>query len=124
MGFILSVVDLAMQKLHLSLLLLNLIKRQRSILQITTQFVLPILSFFISNRVDKASAADTVDLDSITGLLKPKLEKSLYSHPASRLNISNNLGSVKLSLCVVDWWANDSLFSKNEQFFRCLYTIW
>ena len=71
-----------MQKLHLLLLLLNLIKSiQRSILHITILFILPILSFFITSRVDKASSADTVDLGSITGLVKPKLEKSLYSHP-------------------------------------------
>ena len=112
-----------MQILHLLLLLLNLIKSiQRSIVYITILFVLPILSFFIISRVDKASAADTVDLGSITGLVKPKLEKSLYSHLASRLDISNKMGNVKLSLCVVDRWANDSLFSKNEQFFRCMLT--
>ena len=70
--------------------------------------------------MNKASAADTVDMGSITGLVKPKVEKSLYSHPASRLGISNKMDSVKLSLCVVDRWANDSLLSKNEQFFRCL----
>ena len=114
-----------MQKLYLLLLLLNLIKSiQRSILHITILFVLPILLFFITRRVDKASAADTVDLGSITDLVKPKLEKSLYSHPASRLGISNKMSSVKLSLCVVDRWANDSLFSKNKQFFHCLYTTW
>ena len=70
------------------------------------------------------SVADTVDLGSIIGLVKPKLEKSLYSHPASRLNISNKMVSVKLSLFVVDRWANDSLFSKNKQFFRCLLRTW
>ena len=69
---------------------------QRCILHITTLFVLPILSFFISSQVNKASAFDTVDLGSITGLVIPKLEKSLYSHPASRLNISNKIGRVKL----------------------------
>ena len=74
--------------------------------------------------MNKASAADTVDFGSITDLVKPKLEKSLYSHPASRLDISNKMGSVKLSLSVIDRWANDSLFSKNEQFFRCLLTTW
>ena len=74
--------------------------------------------------MDKASAADTVNLGSITGLVKPKLEKSLYLHAASRLDISNEMGSVKLSPCVVDRWANDSLFSKNKEFFRCLYTSW
>ena len=97
---------------------------QRRILYITTLFVLPILSFFIISRVDKTSAADIVGLCSITGLVKPKLEKSLNSHPASRLDISNKMGSVKLSLCVVDRSANDSLFSKNERFFRCLLTTW
>ena len=70
--------------------------------------------------MDKASAADTVDLGSIAGLVKPKLEKSLYLHLASRPDISNKMGSVKLSPSVVDNWANDSLFSKNERFFRCL----
>ena len=85
MGFILSLVDLAMQKLHLLLLLLNLIKSEDSILYITTLFILPILSFFIISRVDKASAADTVDLDSITGLLKSKVNKSLCSHPVADL---------------------------------------
>ena len=74
--------------------------------------------------MDKAWAADTVDLGSITGLVKPKLEKSLYSHPASRLNINNKMGRVKLSLCVVDRWANDGVFSKNKQFFRSLLTTW
>ena len=64
------------------------------------------------------SAADTVNMSSITGLVKPKLEKSLYLHPASRLDISNNIGNVKLSPCVVDRGANDSLFSKNERFVR------
>ena len=59
-------------------------------------------NIFIISRVDKASAVDTVDLDSITALVKPKLEKSLYLHPASRLNISNEMGSVKLSPRVVD----------------------
>ena len=72
---------------------------------------------FSISRVDKASAANTVDFGSITDLVKPKLEKSLYSHPASRLDISNKMGSEKLSLCVVDRWANDSLLSKNEHFF-------
>ena len=90
----------------------------------TTLFVLPILSIFVISRADKASAANTVDLGSITGLVKPKLEKSLFSHPASRSNFSNKMGSVKLSLCVVDRWANNSLFSKNERFFRCLLTTW
>ena len=70
--------------------------------------------------MDKASAADTVDLGSITDLVKPKLENSLYSNPASQLNINNKIGRVKLSPCVIDWWANDSLSSKNEQFLRCL----
>ena len=74
--------------------------------------------------MDKASAADIVDLGSITGLVRPKLKKSFYSHPASRLDISNKMGSVKFSPRVVDKWANDSLFSKNEQFFCCLYTTW
>ena len=97
---------------------------QRSILYITTLFVLPILLFFIVSRVNKASAADIVDLGSITGLVKPKLEKNLYSHLASLLDISNKMGSVKFSQGVVDKWANDSLFSKNEQFFRCLLTTW
>ena len=79
--------------------------------------MLPILSFFIISRVDRASAVDTVDLGSTIGLVKPKLEKSLYSHPASRLDISNKMGSVKLSPCVEDKWANDNFFSKNERFF-------
>ena len=121
MVFNLSLTDLAMQKLHLLLLLLN---RTASILHLIPLFVLPILSFFISSRVDKASAADTVDLGSITGLVKPKLEKSLYSHPVYRLGISSKMGSVKLSLCVVDRWANDSFFSQYEQFFHCLLTTW
>ena len=69
------------------------------------------------SRVHKASAADTVDLGSITVLVKPKLEKSLHLHLASRLDISNKMDSVKLSPCVVDRSANDSLFSKNERFF-------
>ena len=66
------------------------------------------------------SVADTVDLGSITCQVKPKLENSLYSHPAYRLDISNKIGILKLSPCVVDRWANDILFSKNELFFRCL----
>ena len=70
--------------------------------------------------MDKASAADTVDLGLITDLVKPKLENSLYSHPASQLNINNKMGSVELSPFVVDWWASNSLFLKNEQFFGCL----
>ena len=49
------------------------------------------------SRVGKASAADTVDFDWITGLVKPKLEKSLYSHPASRLDISNKMDRVNFS---------------------------
>ena len=102
MGFIRSLADLAMQKLHLLLLLPNLIKSQHSILYITTLFILPILSFFIVSGVDKVSAADTVDLGSITGLVKPKLQKNLYSHLASRVDISNKMGSVKLSPCMVD----------------------
>ena len=60
--------------------------------------------------MDKASATDTVDLGSITALVKPKLEKSLYLHPVSQLNISNKMDSVKLSPRVVDRRANDSLF--------------
>ena len=60
------------------------------------------------------SVADIVDLGSITGLDKLKLEKSSYSHPASQLDISNKMGSVKLSPCVVDQRANNRLFSKNE----------
>ena len=69
------------------------------------------------SRVHKASAADTVDLGSITVLVKPKLEKSWHLHPAFLLDISNKMGSVKLSPCVVDRSANGSLFSKNERFF-------
>ena len=87
---------------------------QRSILYITTLFVLPILSFFIISRVDKASANDIADLGSITGLVKPKHEKSLYSHPAFRLDISNKMGNVKLTPCVVDRWTNNRLFSTNK----------
>ena len=87
---------------------------------VATLFILSILSFFNMSREDKASAADTVDLGPITGLVKPNLQNSLYSHPASRLNINNKMGSVNLSPCVVDRWASDSLFSKNEQSFRCL----
>ena len=74
--------------------------------------------------MDKASATDTVDLGSITGLVKLKLENSLCLHPASWLDISDKMGSVKLSPCVVDRWANDSLFSKNDRFFRRLYSTW
>ena len=55
------------------------------------------------------SATDTVDLGSIIALVKPKLEKSLYLHPVSQLNISNKMDSVKLSPRVVDRQANDSL---------------
>ena len=83
-------------------------------------FILSILSFFIISRVDEATAADTVGLGSIIGLVKPKLQKSLNSHPASRLDISNKTDSVNLSPCVVDKWVNDSLFSKNKRFFRCV----
>ena len=79
--------------------------------------MLPILSFFIHSRVDKASAGNIIELSSIIGLAQPKLEKSLYSHPSSRLDISNKMNCVKLSPCLVDTWTNDSLFSKNEQFF-------
>ena len=80
-------------------------------------FVLPILSFFIISRVDKASAADTVDLGLITGLVKPKLEKSLKSHPASTLDISNKMGSVKISPCVGDRWARTAFSRKTNNFF-------
>ena len=73
--------------------------------------------------MDKASAADTANLGSIIGLVKPKLQKSLYLHPASRQDISNKIGSVKFLPSVVDRWANDRHFSKNEQFFRCQYCI-
>ena len=122
MGFFLSLVDLAMQKLHLLLLSPNLIKSAAyySILYVTALFTLSILSFFIISQVDKASAADTLDLGSSTGLVKPKLEKILYSHPASRLDFSNQMDRVKLSLRVVNRQANGSLFSKNKQFIRYL----
>ena len=79
---------------------------QHSILYIAMLFILPLLSFFVISRVDKTPAVDTVNLSSITGLVKPKLEKSLHSHPASRLDINKKMGSVKLSPCVVDRWAN------------------
>ena len=48
------------------------------------------------SQVDKSSAADTVDLGSINGLVKTKLEKRLHLHPASLLVISNKMGSMKL----------------------------
>ena len=48
------------------------------------------------SRMDKASAADTVDLGSITGLVKPKLENNLYSHPASQLNIFTKNGQYEV----------------------------
>ena len=48
------------------------------------------------SRMDKASAADTVDLGSITGLVKPKLENNLYSHPASRLNTFTKNGQCQV----------------------------
>ena len=70
--------------------------------------------------MDQASAADAIDLGSITSLVKPKLEKSLYSQPASRPDTSIKMGSVKLSLCALDRWAKDSCFSKKEQIFRRL----
>ena len=120
MGFIPSLVDIAMQKLYLLLLLLNVIKSAALHLLITTLIILSILSFFIVSRVDKAFSADTVNLGSITGLIKLKYENSWYLYPASRLNINNKMRSVKLSPCVVARWANDSLFSKNERFFRCV----
>ena len=63
------------------------------------------------------SANDIVGLGSIKGLVKLKLEKSLYSHPASRLDISYKMGRVKLSPCVVDRWANNSLSRKMNNFF-------
>ena len=80
-------------------------------------------NIFIISQVDKSSAADTVDFGSITGLVKPKLENSLHLHSASRLDTSNKMGSVKLSPCVVDRRANDSLFSKNKRLFCCLYNL-
>ena len=67
--------------------------------------------------MDKASAADTVDLGLIIVLVTPKLEKNLYLHTASRLNISNKMGSVNLSPRVVDRWVNDSLSRKMNNFF-------
>ena len=72
------------------------------------------------SRVNKASAAVAVNLGLITGLVKPKLEKSLYSHSAYRLSINNKIGRVKLSPRVVDRWASESLFLKNERIFLCL----
>ena len=63
--------------------------------------------------MDKASAADTIDLGSITGLVIPKLEKSLYSHPASRLDSSNEMGGVKLSPLSVDNLANKNVITLN-----------
>ena len=102
MGFIPSLVDLPMQKLHLLLLLLDLIKiKALYFVNNNTVYLINLIMFFTS-RVDKASAADTMDLGSITGLVKPKLENNLYSHSASRLNINNKMGSVKLSPCVVN----------------------
>ena len=53
-------------------------------------------NIFIMSQVDKSSAADTVDLGSINGLVKTKLEKRLHLHPASLLVISNKMGSMKL----------------------------
>ena len=44
----------------------------------TILFILSILSFFITSQVKKASAADTVDLGSITGLVKPKLDEQFF----------------------------------------------
>ena len=44
----------------------------------TKLFILSMLSFFIVSRVDKTPAADTVDLDSITGLVKPKLDERFF----------------------------------------------
>ena len=124
MGFNLSLVDLAIENCIGLLLLLNLIKSAALDFVNNHSVYLINLIFFIMSRVDKASAADTVDLDSITGLVKSKLENSLCSHPASRLNIYNKMGSVKFSPCEVNRWANDSLFSKNERFFCCLLTTW
>ena len=113
MGFILNVVDLAM---------LNLIK-SAAYHSVYNNIAIKFLysNIFIISQVDKSSAANTVDLGSITGLVAPKFEKSLHFHPASRLDTSNKIGSVKLSPSGVDRWANDSLFSKNERFFCCLY---
>ena len=37
-------------------------------------------NIFIVSRVDKASAADTVEFGSSPSLVQPKLEKSLYIH--------------------------------------------
>ena len=71
MGFILSLVDLAMQKLHLLLLLLNLIKSV-ALHSVYNNTVYHQSYHFVICRVDKASAADTVDLGSITGLVKSK----------------------------------------------------
>ena len=70
MGFILNLVDLAM---------LNLIK-SAALHSVYNNTVIKFFynNIFIISRVDKASAADTVDLGSVTGLVKPKLEKSLY----------------------------------------------
>ena len=75
MGFILNLVDLAMQKLHLLLLLLNLTKSAALHFMYNSTVYLNNLIIFIISRVEKASAADTVDLNSITGLVKPNLEK-------------------------------------------------
>ena len=75
MGFIPGLVDLAIKKLHLLLLLLNLIKiTALHFVNNSTVYLINII-FFITSRVDKASAADAMGLGSITGLVKPKLEK-------------------------------------------------
>ena len=59
--------------------MLNLIK-SAALHSVYNNTVIKILynNIFIISRVDKASAADTVDLGSVTGLVKSKLEKSLY----------------------------------------------
>ena len=66
MGFILNMVYLAM---------LNLIKSAAFSHSVYKNTYIKIFynNIFIISRVDKASAADTVDLGSITALVKPKL---------------------------------------------------
>ena len=52
------------------------------------------------SRIDEASAVDTEDFGSITGLVKPKLEKSFYSHPHLRFNMLAIKWAVRSFYCV------------------------
>ena len=69
-----------------------------------------------SDRVDRASATETVDSGSIPGRMKPKTIKiGIHSFPARRPAIRD---SVKPPLCVVPRWQLD------RKVLRCRLVTW